>query len=97
MLTCQTNGLGDQLLGEAARPTKRADILVNRVTAHSALIHNDVGDPFDVVVHEVGHLLLPANRHSPSGIMRANREGRLAGVPGFTNGQATTNLDTIAG
>ena len=59
--------------------------------------HSNVGYLLGVVVaHEVGHILLPAYSHSPSGIMRANWEGRLIDIPGFTKVQAATILMRLA-
>ena len=66
------------LLGQANMPLGRAYIFCDRIAAlhrvpaafSTALAH--------VVAHEVGHLLLQENRHSRSGIMRAD-------VPGYTS------------
>ena len=43
-----------------------------------------------VMTHEVGHLLLPAFSHSPSGIMRARWDERIVRVPDFTVEQGMT-------
>jgi hypothetical protein len=48
--------------------------------------------PFDnvlarVLVHEIGHQLLPGQGHSPSGIMRLHLEIKSPVVAGFTRQQ----------
>ena len=49
----------------------------------------------DVIAHEVGHLLLGANSHSPSGIMRANVDVRALHLQSFDKAQAHTIRTTL--
>jgi len=49
-----------------------------------------------VMAHEVGHLLLPPNSHSPIGIMRAHVDFSQVGVNTFTNDQVSILHSAIA-
>jgi hypothetical protein len=74
------------LLGAAHLPSGRAYIFYDRIAAMP-------GPPTsltlgDVIAHEVGHLVLRAGRHSPSGIMRASLAGSTILLQSF-NGQET--------
>jgi len=88
---CRADRLADTVMGSAAGPTKRAYIFVNRIVDHARLTTSSVGTLLAMVIaHEVGHLLLPAFSHAPSGIMRANWDGPVRRVPGFTDDQGAT-------
>ncbi len=70
-----TDRVPDNVLGQAASGAARTYIFTQRVRDTAS--RN--GSYFDaalgrIIAHEVGHLLLPANSHSPTGIMRASLE-----------------------
>ena len=69
------------LMGLAPKPTdghRRAYILYNRVKDYAAehrpaSWQSDLGAILgNVIAHELGHLLIPGQAHSPEGLMRAN-------------------------
>lgn len=68
----------DNVLGQAAFGSTRAYIFTQRVR-DQALKNSRSFDWLlgQVVAHEVGHLLLPPNSHSKSGIMREHLDGSL--------------------
>ena len=49
----------------------------------------------DVIAHEVGHLVLGANSHSRSGIMRAHTDVRALHLQSFDKAQARTIRTTL--
>ena len=72
-------------MGSASRPTKRAHIFYDHILNHARLTGCIVSRLLGAVMtHEVGHLLLPAFSHSPSGIMRARWDECIVRVPDFT-------------
>jgi len=80
---------GDNVLGLASRESGIAWVLYDRV-ADNAAIHCV---PFrrllgQVIAHEVGHLLLPANSHSDHGIMQRRLNTRSSLREYFTAAQA---------
>ena len=88
---CQSQGIPEGVFGRAARGTKRAYIFYNRIVDHAVHTRVDATRLFGMALaHEIGHILLPADSHSPSGIMRATWEGRIVNVPGFTDEQGAT-------
>jgi hypothetical protein len=69
--------VGDHVLGQAAHGTSRAAIFTSRVEA----IALTIGSCFTrvlgrVMAHEIGHLVLPPNSHSATGIMRESVDFR---------------------
>jgi hypothetical protein len=93
----QSDGIPEQVLGRAARPTRRAYIFYDRVAYHAKLTGSGVPVLLGAVIaHEVGHLVLPGYSHSHSGIMRASWEVPLVRVPGFTSDQGTTIRSLLA-
>ena len=87
-MKCQEESLPDSTFGRATKPSRRAYIFYDRIADHAARARFEVGHPLAIVLaHEIGHLLLPAYGHSPSGIMRADLEGPLVRVPNFTRDQ----------
>jgi hypothetical protein len=93
----QLDGIPEQVLGRAARPTRRAYIFYDRVAYHAKLTGSGVAVLLGAVIaHEVGHLLLPVFSHSPSGIMSANWEAFIVRLPGFTADQGTTIRTLLA-
>ena len=88
---CRAEHIADDVFGSAAGPTKRAYTFFGRIADHARLTGSSVSTVLGLVIaHEVGHLLLPAFSHSPSGIMRAHWQGRISEVPRFTSEQGTT-------
>jgi hypothetical protein len=81
-------GLSDHLLGQAHLPSGRAYIFCDRIaTMPGAPTYFPI--PLgDVIAHEVGHLVLRSNRHSRSGIMRANADVHAIHLQSFDKTQA---------
>jgi predicted Zn-dependent protease len=84
----ETEGIGDNVLGRAARETARAYIFMKRLE-HAA---RRQGRDFNAVLgrvlaHEVGHLLLPGRGHSNRGIMRDTLDSWSARGETFTPSQ----------
>ena len=93
---CQEDGIGAIALGTATRATRRVYVFYSRVAEHAASTQSPISRLLGgVLAHEIGHTLL-TNGHSPSGIMRATWEGRIARVPGFTDAQAATIRGRLA-
>lgn len=71
-----------------------ARVFFKQVQDFARTYHADLGKVLaHVIVHELGHLLLPANAHSPTGVMQANWDNALArnvvkGSLTFTEAQA---------
>lgn len=66
-----TEGIKGVVFGQANAPSGRAYIFCDRIATMAGTT------PFstvlgDVIAHELGHLLLPPNSHSHTGIMRAS-------------------------
>jgi len=82
------DGIKDGVLGQAHLPSGRAYIFCDRiVTAPGAPKYLPI--PLgDVIAHEVGHLLLGANSHSSTGIMRARTNVHGRHLQGFDKTQA---------
>lgn len=77
--------------GQASHSTKRAYIHYSRILAYAKQSASDPARVLALVLaHEVGHMLLPEYSHAPSGLMRANWEGRIVGIPDFLPAQANT-------
>ena len=77
--------------GKTWQPTRRAYVFYNPIFDHAMRTGSNVARLLAAVIaHEVGHILLPAGSHSPSGIMRANWFGCMLSVPGFTVDQGMT-------
>ncbi|MEQ1910147.1 MAG: hypothetical protein ABMA15_15080 [Vicinamibacterales bacterium] len=97
-MKCQQDGVSDNTFGIARKVGRRAYIFYDRIADHAARARFEVSHALAIVLaHEIGHLLLPAYSHSPSGIMRADLEGPLVRVPNFTNeqGAAIRGLLTV--
>ena len=78
----------DGVLGQAHPLSGRAHVFCARIATI-------VGDPryfaiplADVIAHEVGHLLLRTNGHSPTGIMRASMDVKDTHLRSFNTTQA---------
>lgn len=82
--------------GKASHHTKRAHIYFTRVRTYGFDSGSGQARVLGLVLaHELGHVLLPEYSHTPSGLMRATWEGRIARVPGFEPSQATTIRETL--
>jgi hypothetical protein len=87
----QSDGIGEQCFGVAARPARRAYIFYGRIADRARLTAASPALLLGIVIaHEVGHLLLPASSHSASGIMSVSWERQIERLPWFTADQATT-------
>jgi len=83
--------IAHEALGVALPGTRFAWVFYDRIEALTGHGDNDLGCSLGhVIAHEIGHLLLPARAHSPSGIMMAGLDGQRAaqGALFFTRGQA---------
>ena len=78
----------DGVLAQAHLPSRRAHIFCDRIaTTPGAPRHLPI--PLgDVIAHEVGHLLLGTNSHSPGGIMRARMDLQFFHLRSFDQRQA---------
>ena len=76
------------VLGQAHVPGRRASIFCDRIAATPGALPHFPIPLGDVIAHEVGHLLLGANSHSGSGIMRANVDVRALRPQSFDEAQA---------
>ena len=82
--------------GKASHHTKRANIYFTRLRTYAVNTGSGQARVFGLVLaHELGHVLLPEYSHTPSGLMRATWNGRIAHVPGFEASQATTIRETL--
>lgn len=76
------------ILGQAASGSGRAYILSHRIRELATRNERRVGDLLGrVVAHEVGHLLLPENGHSPIGIMTSSLDLSTTALAAFTSEQ----------
>jgi hypothetical protein len=92
-----TEGLADGVVGEAARLAHRAYIFYDRIVALRVVRPRALGSILgDVIAHELGHLMLPANSHSASGIMRPGLELRPGWADTFDERQALQIRGLIA-
>jgi hypothetical protein len=83
-----TDLVDSNVLGQAASGSGRAYIFSQRVASLAARNERRVGDLLGrVVAHEVGHLLLPENGHSPSGIMTSSLDLSTTALAAFTSEQ----------
>ena len=82
------DGIKDGVLAQAHVTGRRASIFCDRIaTAPGAPTYFPI--PLgDVIAHEVGHLLLGADSHSRSGIMRAYTNVHALHLQGFDKRQA---------
>jgi hypothetical protein len=82
--------LKDGVLGQAHQSGGRAHIFCHRIAeAPGALQHFPISLG-DIIAHEVGHLVLGANSHSRTGIMRPHVDVRALPLQSFEKTQAET-------
>ena len=80
-----SDGVPDNVLGQAAKDCGRAYIFSHRIAALAARNQRQIAELLGwVIAHEVGHLVLPENSHSPIGIMSSSLDLRSAALPAFT-------------
>jgi hypothetical protein len=85
-----SNRITHGVLGQAHLSGKRASIFCDRIAATPGGLTFFSISLGDVIAHEVGHLLLGANSHSRTGIMRANIDVRGLLLQSFDETQART-------
>jgi hypothetical protein len=91
------DGVAPEVLGQAAKACGRAYIFSHRIDALAKRNQRYVGDLLGrVLAHEVGHLLLPENSHSATGIMTAAIDLKPSGAVAFTPEQTAAIRQTIA-
>jgi hypothetical protein len=88
-LAAATHSIPDEeLVGQAQRPLRRIYVFYSPLHAHARTTGSNVARLLAaVMVHEVGHVLLPGFGHSRAGIMRGQWNGRIDYVPAFTADQ----------
>ena len=85
-------------LGFSAKRPPVGYAFYNRIVEQSWLYPIDVRVVLGrVIAHELGHVLLPANSHSPSGIMRGNIDLAQENPDRFTRDQALAIRAVLAG
>ena len=84
----KANGIKNGVLGQAHPAGRRASIFCDRIAAAPGAPKYLPIPLGDVIAHEVGHLLLGANSHSPTGIMRAHTNVHGLHLQGFDKRQA---------
>lgn len=86
------------VFGQASHETRHAFIHAARISAYASETMSDFTQVLGLVLaHEVGHMLLPGGGHSPKGLMRAEWEGRIVGVPDFLPAQVAIIRAQLAG
>jgi hypothetical protein len=89
------DSVGTNVLGQAAKACGRAYIFSHRV-AMAARHQRDLGSVLGrIIAHEVGHLVLPENSHSATGIMSAGLDLRATAIPAFTRHQEAAIRQTV--
>ena len=83
------------MLGQAHATSGRASIFCDRIAATPGALLYFAIPLGDIIAHEVGHLLLGANSHSPSGIMRPHVDVRALPLQSFEKTQARTIRTTL--
>ena len=83
-------GLKEGVLGQAHQPSGRASIFCERISTMPGAPTYFSISLGDVIAHEVGHLVLGVNSHTPSGIMRAYANVRSLHLQSFDKTQAHT-------
>ena len=82
-------GPTDASLGQAFHVVGRAHVFYNRILDRTACTHVNANLVLaHVITHEIGHLLLGPNSHSPLGVMRPSLDAALGGFHRFTDEQA---------
>jgi hypothetical protein len=84
------DGIKDGVLAQAHVTGRRASIFCDRIATAPGAPTNFPIPLGDVIAHEVGHLLLGADSHSRSGIMRAYTNVHALHLQGFDKRQADT-------
>jgi hypothetical protein len=91
-------GVAPNVLGQAAKVGRRAYIFSHRVVALAGRNQRDLGHVLGrVIAHEIGHLVLPENSHSATGIMSAGLDVRSHVPLAFTPEQKAAIRQTVSG
>jgi len=91
-------GVGSHVLGLALRETRRVYLFWSRIDAYLPGKGVATGDALGVVIaHELGHVLLPPDAHSATGIMHEHYLVRRSYGQRFTTEQATAMRALLAG
>jgi hypothetical protein len=79
------DGVGPNVLGQAAKECGRAYIFSHRIVPLAARNGRDLGSVLGrVLAHEIGHLVLPEYGHSETGLMTAGLDLRPNADAAFT-------------
>jgi len=89
------DGTKGTLLGQAHLPSGRAYVFCDRIAAMPGPPNFFWVPLADVIAHEVGHLLLRANHHSASGLMRPGLGVSTMELPSFNGAEARTIRATL--
>jgi hypothetical protein len=89
------NGIEDGVLGQAHTSGGRASIFCDRIAATPGGLRHFSISLGDIIAHVVGHLLLGANSHSRSGLMRANIDVGALHLQSFDEKQSRTIRTTL--
>jgi hypothetical protein len=85
-----SEGVTDDVMGQAVPAVRRAHVFYERVMAKVSLPHRDSVTLLGyAMAHELGHLMLPSNSHSTTGVMRPNFDTDPRLTPSFTKAEAT--------
>ena len=85
----------DGVLGAAHVSGGRASIFCDRIATTRGALQSFPIPLGNIIAHEVGHLLLGGNSHSPSGIMRPHADVRGLHFQNFDKRQARTIRTTL--
>jgi hypothetical protein len=87
--------INDGVLGQAHVSSGRASIFCDRIASTPGALKHFPIPLGNIIAHEAGHLLLGANSHSRSGIMRPNADVRAPLLQSFDKTQARTIRTTL--
>lgn len=83
---------------KASRVSRRAYVFFGRVLEHARATFSDPARVLAVVLaHELGHLLLPQEGHSGTGLMRAGWAGPLFDVPPLSRAEGAAIRSRLTG
>ena len=93
----RSSSVESHVLGVAIREARRVYIFCSRVDVYVRRASAATGDALGfVIAHELGHVLLPADSHSPTGVMQENYLVRRFYDLRFTPAQAAAMRTFIA-
>jgi hypothetical protein len=86
-----------RVLGQAGHNSRHVYIYYTRIVDYGFRTQSDPARVLAVVLaHELGHVLLPAYSHTPSGLMQPGLIGRIVTMPPFLPAQVTTIRQMLA-